>query len=50
MVLAALGTPDDSSETVDESGRHDDRIYKKTKYGSVWTQRRDGIGHRYKHP
>jgi hypothetical protein len=50
MVLAALGTPDDSSEAVDESGRHEDWIYRKTRYGSVWTQRRDGIGHRYKHP
>jgi len=50
MVLPALGTPDDSSEAVDESGRHEDWIYRKTKYGSVRTQRRDGIGHRYTHP
>lgn len=50
MVLAALGTPDDSSETVDESGRHEDRIYRESEYGSVWTQRRDGVDHRYRHP
>lgn len=50
MVLAALGTPDDITETVDESGCREDWIYTKGKYGSVWTQRRDGIDHRYTHP
>ncbi|MDD5265288.1 MAG: hypothetical protein PHU43_10710 [Candidatus Bipolaricaulis sp.] len=35
MVLAALGTPDGVTETVDESGRHEDWIYTKGKYGSV---------------
>jgi hypothetical protein len=48
-VLAALGTPDAVNETVDESGRHEDWIYRKAKYGSVWTQRCDGIDQRYEH-
>jgi hypothetical protein len=50
MVFAALGTPDAVNETVDESGRHEDWIYRKAKYRNVWTQRRDGIDHRYRHP
>ncbi len=50
MVLAALGTPDNVIETADVSGNHEEWAYRKSKYGSVWTQRRDGVDHRYKHP
>ena len=50
MVLAALGTPDTTIEAEDSSGRHTRWIYAEEKYGSVWTRRRDGIDHRYKHP
>jgi len=34
-VLAALGTPGNSSEAVDESGRREDRIYRRAKCGRV---------------
>lgn len=49
MVLAALGTPDSTHESVDASGSHDEWVYSRADYSSVWILRRDGIDHRHKH-